>query len=329
MGSRPWDCLESKFHPKQRIFMSIDAIGSTSIKSRMIEYGCSPDEWATTFLAFLPKVQDLYNRKFIEIVNTYCMTEECEHKCVPDSEDNANNSEECNLYNKKASVWKYIGDEVILAAELTCRQFQPSLYVLALAETIKLFNDNFMKSSINIGGINYTLQCKGAAWVAGFPVTNMEIILPGAFGNVTDYLGPSIDLGFRLAHFATPERLIVSASLASLIINGSYLKKSIPYFSDTTPRVHLCFGGVIKAKGVKNGEHPLIWYPVTETDENKLCIVKNDDLKNYFHNDYFNDSRILPFIVDDKYINQKYYEEYEKAISRQKQIPNSIFYNTI
>ena len=42
-SKRPWDNYDKAFHPKQRIFLSIDAIGSTKLKSSLIKEGSTPD----------------------------------------------------------------------------------------------------------------------------------------------------------------------------------------------------------------------------------------------------------------------------------------------
>lgn len=319
----PWEGQDSKFHPKHRIFLSIDAIGSTQLKSTLAQRGCTPDAWANCFMAFLPEVEVVYWKKFVETVNKYCHINTCDHKCVPQT--TARRKEKVNF--PRANVWKYIGDEVVLVAELSCPKLHPSLHVLALAETIKQFNANFKEQPINIGGEEKKLQFKGTAWVAGFPVTNIEIILPGIKGGISDYLGPSIDLGFRLSKFASQERLVISASLAHLIVSGDYLGRTVSYMGENTPAVPLCFGGNVEAKGVKNGKHPLIWHPIVETEESKLCLVNNDDLMRFFRNDHFKDISIQPFILNESHSDPKYYKAYKRAVAEQKKIPNSIFYS--
>lgn len=321
----PWENEDPKFRPKHRIFLSIDAIGSTDLKSTLAQRGCTPDVWANCFMAFLPEVEVMYWKKFVETVNQFCDINACDHKCVPttDRRSPKHSSEKF----QRAKVWKYIGDEVVLVAELSCPKLHPSLHVLALAETIKQFNINFEKQPITIDDKEKKLQFKGTAWVAGFPVTNIEIILPGIKSDVSDYLGPSIDLGFRLSKFASQERLVISASLAHLIVSGNYLSRAVPYMGDATPAVPLCFGGAVEAKGVKDGKHPLIWHPVVETEESKLCLVSNDDLMGFFQNDHFKDTSIPPFILDRSYSDPQYYKAYKRAVAEQKKIPNSIFYS--
>lgn len=140
----PWDGLPVHYRPKHKIFLSIDAIGSTQLKSSLASLGCTPDVWATHFLAFLPEVEVIFCNTFSEIISRYCPHGDCGKKCIPLS------PEETGNYSKPARVWKYIGDEVVLTADLTCPDYHPALYVVALAETLKKLNNSFQQNPICI-----------------------------------------------------------------------------------------------------------------------------------------------------------------------------------
>jgi len=318
-NKRPWTSEELSHHPKKRIFLSIDTIGSTKLKSSLAEKGHTPDVWAASFMAFLPEVVVVYRKKLVEIINKHCRST-CKKPCVPEL---GKEGISCHTVN----VWKYIGDEVVLVAELICKEHHASLHVLALAETIKQFNCNFADKPI-LEDQNNILRFKGTAWVAGFPVTNIELDLPGPVKNQTikDFLGPSIDLGFRLSKFASEDRLIISASLAHLIVSESPMKEPIIYADGKENSLRLCFGGSAEVKGIKNGEHPLIWYSVNETTESKLCRTTSVELLTYLNDGPLKDLAVAPFILDDRNVNRKYDEDYKKAVEAQKKIPGSIFY---
>lgn len=322
----PWSTLHKKFHPKHRIFLSIDAIGSTALKSTLAKHGCTPDVWATCFMAFLPEVEVIYWNKYKEIAKKFCNIEECREKCFCTREGGSDSSEDDE--QKLVSVWKYIGDEVVLVAELTCVEYQPVIFVLALAETLKELNNNFNSTPIKIDNSDksYTLQFKGTAWVAGFPVSNIEILLKKGKEIISDYLGPSIDLGFRLAKYATKDKIVISAPLALFIIQSSVLKSPIKLFGQDLNRLPLCFSSLVEAKGVRDGTYPLIWFPLIETPESVLCIVERDKLEKYLHDEHFKDNKIPPFILKDAFYNEEYYRAYDLAVARQKKVPNSIFY---
>lgn len=320
---KKWAAVGYEKRPKHRIFLSIDAIGSTKLKATLAAEGSTPDVWANSFLAFLPEVEVVYLRCFCDIVRYHCNTSSCKNPCILREGEH---SRAKSFISSRAKVWKYIGDEVVLEAELTCPKFHAALHVLALADTIKHFNKEFA----NRCAPDNCLRFKGTAWVAGFPVTNIEINLPDPQNNrtVKDFLGPSIDLGFRLSKYASEDRLVVSASLARLIVEGSVLPRQTKFMDRNYPHLPICFGGSVETKGVKGNSHPLLWYPMTENQENMLCRVAEEDLTRFLLDEHFKDVEISPFIFDDSYKNPQYIELYERAVSAQEKIPNSVFFPT-
>jgi hypothetical protein len=194
--------------------------------------------------------------------------------------------------------------------------------VLALAKTIKYFNNYFnVKKPFKDGKLK--LNFKGTAWIAGFPATNIELDLSRTKEqSEKDFLGPSMDLGFRISEFASKDRLIISASLAYFIACESCRKKRNTIIKNP---ISLCFGGMVEVKGVKRGEHPLIWYSVMNTKESKLCFVEHKKLLNYFEKNHF-DLDIFPFIPNTDKFDLKYDKYYKKAVKEQKKILGSLFY---
>ena len=112
-------------------------------------------------------------------------------------------------------VWKVFGDELIFRAE-------PRSGDEALRIT-----EAFYRSLVSYGSRffeRWPLRLRGCCWAARFPRPNMEIKIPemsGADGSVdgayADYLGPDVDLGFRLAHHAGPGQFIVSLNLSEAL----------------------------------------------------------------------------------------------------------------
>jgi len=225
------------------------------------------------------------------------------------------------LINRKPSppvnLWKYIGDEVVLMAELG-KEHPPSLYVLALAETIKYFNSCFETEKTFKDG-KLKLYFKGTAWVAGFPASNIELKLTGKDHEENDFIGPSIDLGFRLSKFATKDKLIISASLVFLIINQLDTKEQQFNFP-------LCFGCFKKVKGIKN-KHPLIWHPINKTNKRNMHLIQPKKLLRILKKNYF-DLSIFPFIpdTDNSDVTLEYDEYYKKAVEEQIEIQGSPFF---
>jgi hypothetical protein len=134
------------------------------------------------------------------------------------------------------------------------------------------------------------LNVKGAAWLAGFPINNAEIILAArsqldtagylddpvaenyrlldahevrdsANLYLADYIGPSVDLGFRLREHATPRRLIISADLAWLLCFGHReIAASEQGKSKYSKMPYIGYDGRHGLKGILGGEpYPLVW----------------------------------------------------------------------
>jgi hypothetical protein len=110
-------------------------------------------------------------------------------------------------------VWKVLGDELIFSVKLT-RRAEVARILLALLRTIRAFEEEHLA--------HLPLRLKGAAWVAAFPYPNIEVEIPelssGNGGRHIDYIGPDIDLGFRIGKFARPNCLVVSVDLVELLL---------------------------------------------------------------------------------------------------------------
>jgi len=295
-------------HTKKRVFLSIDIVESTSAKD-----GNTSAEWVEEFAEFLHSVNVLYQHKFSKVIGEHCR-DTCEKKpCLPkistETQDDSPEREKPAYH--AVHFWKYIGDEVVLTADLFCKNHHASMHVLALAETVRELNRRFGTP----GGSGKKLRVKAFAWVGGFPVRNVELSLYGQKSQkVKDFIGPSIDLGFRLSKFASEDKLVISPSLAYLILSEPGDKTHVP----------LCFGGMVELKGIKNRQ-PLIWYPVNETAENKLCNVPPADLLDFLKEHLSENSTVLPFILGPA--DGDYRGMYEAAVEAQKKIRGSPFYS--
>lgn len=137
-------------------------------------------------------------------------------------------------------VWKLIGDEIVFSTQLT-RWNQAALCVAIFRDA--LFE--FRKATVNATGAR--LDMKAAAWTAGFPVGNIRIEPMDDLGE--DYVGPGMDIGFRLVKAATPRRMLCSVELAWLL--------TLP---DQNERLKFRMGQGLELKGVANGRtYPCIW----------------------------------------------------------------------
>lgn len=137
--------------------------------------------------------------------------------------------------------WKVLGDEVIFALEMT-DEHQPGRELTAFSQTLREWNTTPDRRT----------SIKGAAWLAGFPVANTPIpVLSLSGGLEADYIGPSMDAGFRLAKASTSRRLVLSVELAWWL-----LRHPVP---DHDP-LPIHFLGCWPHKGLaEETGYPLLW----------------------------------------------------------------------
>lgn len=331
-----WVELGEKYYPKQRIFLSIDAIGSTNLKTycqRNVEddLGCY---WQNSIIGFLSDAY-VFFQGFANKIKDSCTKKGTKQHC-----------KSCS----KTNVWKYIGDEIILYSELKCA-FEPLILLHALKDTLAYLNAEAKQKRIE--NVPY-LQYKGTAWVGGFPVTNAEVIIHkkdlstqkeqtvdsnsdpnmACDDAIYDLIGPSIDLGFRLSKHATKSRIIISASLAFLIHSVSTLVRGLK-------ALDIYSGGFVELKGVKDGRHPLFWilsFPDKDPDKDKDSDEKKDEnleknlyqkldinKLNEFFKEYFS-AVAIPFVLEDTFNQKDYIDAYKNMSDLLADTPWSIFY---
>ncbi|TGL35588.1 hypothetical protein [Leptospira perdikensis] len=154
-------------------------------------------------------------------------------------------------------LWKSIGDELVYVLVVKDRE---SIHTACCSFLVTL---NYIDEKLSK---NSYYRLKGSAWTAGFPIRNREIEFPfpSVFYPVkseanTDYLpydyprldfiGPDIDIGFRLGKYSWPGILVVSMDLAQLL--SEYRG---------TDKLPITFVGWENLKGVWNNIHyPIFW----------------------------------------------------------------------
>lgn len=149
-------------------------------------------------------------------------------------------AEELGERSDLLKVWKLIGDEVVFSTQLT--KWDQAARCLALFRSA-LFE--FRKATIE--ATNGRLDVKAAAWTAGFPVGNIRVEPMDGLGE--DYVGPGMDIGFRLVKAASPRRMLVSVELAWLLSLAERVRHFTFFLSEG-----------LELKGVAKGQtYPCIW----------------------------------------------------------------------
>lgn len=260
------------FKEQLKLFLSVDVEGSTAFKHEQTKgQSDNPQPWFEFFKAF-------FKDFLIQFVGN--------------CENNKKLLSPCKFDSSQIKRWKNIGDEQIFIVDLT-HENQAIFFIKSFLEAVSEYNSEISKT---IG-----LCIKPTAWVAGFPVINAEIQIGSSSANdnrkLLDYIGPSIDIGFRLTKYSTPKKFMLSADLAWVLLNHSECEK-LDFFFDALEEL----------KGVFNKKYPLIWVktnfnPLKTVETLQGSVEKNKchhgDLKLYLAKFLENAGRpiIKPFIV--------------------------------
>jgi hypothetical protein len=141
-------------------------------------------------------------------------------------------------------VWKVMGDEVIFVATPASAEELVNL-LLALLRTMNAYEERYLD--------DLPLRLKGTAWLADFAGPNIELEIPELSGGdgvrAIDFIGPDLDLGFRVTKFSRPACLTLSLDVADLVMTAGNAAQAA---------LHLI--GAEELKGVMFGRpYPIIW----------------------------------------------------------------------
>lgn len=200
-----------------RLFLSVDMTGSTEFKARFT--GQSSEGWLEVFRAFFANFPLMLAGQF--------GFEFLDDEATPE-----------------IAVWKVMGDEVIFVAQPGSAE-ELTAMLLALLRTMKLYEERHFEE--------LPLRLKGTAWLAGFDGQNIEVEIPelssGDGGAHLDFIGPDIDLGFRIGKFARPGALVMSLDVLELVLGAQNAERAA---------LHLM--GREALKGVMFGRaYPIVW----------------------------------------------------------------------
>ncbi|MCO8287256.1 hypothetical protein [Tetragenococcus halophilus] len=195
--------------------------------------------------------------------------------------------------NDSIKVWKFIGDEVLFYLKVNSLvQFQGiAAKVLEVMNNInnqihKNFPDSkgiiYLKGTMFVAKVSELEQEKGSSdkGHGNYIITTKDSDFNSNEYSVSikDFLGPDIDLGFRIAKHSHKKQLIVSLELAYLICR-SYLDENIE-----TKRFNENFRifELQELKGIlHNRKYPIIWFKNSQTAWEKTKLFEYDDEVQY------------------------------------------------
>ncbi len=216
--------------PQLFLFLSVDVIGSTALK-----YGKdSPIDWYNVFTDFYVSFPDEF-KKHLEAEYDY----QGNLRYLPDN----------------VIVWKHAGDEILFYMEITQENEIPCI-VTAFKKTLE---DWYISKD--------KLDVKGCVWTGQVPFIDRKIKEDDC--NKFDFIGPSIDCGFRLGKYAAKEEIAISVEVADLVNGFDSLQSSLYYLKSENLKGVL--GNkkypifVLKLKDVKTEEYDYMKNPCNKT----------------------------------------------------------------
>lgn len=199
-----------------RLFLSVDLVGSTAFKARTRETESASEpypEWVTKFRHFYREFPNILGSRYLRALSA---------------------QEGHEAYSEGApQVWKTIGDEIIF-----CCRVQSYEHLSACITAFLGALDDYGRLLDRDGK---HLDVKGAGWIAAFPAPNVTVQVlrsameqAGAADQIEedteqkadgspsdfDFLGKQIDIGFRTAQNAAPDRCSLSIELAWLLADA-------------------------------------------------------------------------------------------------------------
>lgn len=187
-----------------RLFLSADIVGSTAYKNKRQQDDGKPSPRSKPRVVQRPKpgVQP-----WLETFNSF-------YEDLPRSLNSRYRPSKDNRGPTPPTLWKTLGDEVVFVTELSDRT-HANVHIRHFRSTLRAYRKVLERADDK-------LNIKGTAWLAGFPVGNSKMTLTDSASGRQwpDFIGPSMDIGFRLKDFAGPRRIAVSVELAYLLAIG-------------------------------------------------------------------------------------------------------------
>jgi hypothetical protein len=278
-----------------RLFLSVDLVGSTALKQShqtalktddKTTEGYVSEPWFSPIAQFYKQIERLFAREWQAYVDGAARQVGWPTGSAP-------------------QLWKSAGDEL-----LYIKVIEDHREAWACVACWKRAIDEYRSQLV----AQYpSLDLKCTAWTAGFPIINTEIVFskkldlreigddddplyinlyllhefekdPDSPNLTKDFIGPSVDTGFRLCALSTPRKFVVSVELAIMLVQAIRSKPT----DIAEMNLNFRYDGRVSLKGVLGGkQYPIFWIDMAndtgiERLEDRLITASNintDDIK--------------------------------------------------
>jgi len=332
------DACPEFLKPRLRLFLSADIVGSTALKQSPFSKSKTEQRasWFSKIQGFYFEAHRAFRKEFQKLQSE---------------------AEEPALVGEEPKLWKTIGDEVLFVKTVDDHR--------QIIHTLRCWMHAVEATRAFIKKGNARLDIKCTAWLAGFPFRNSEVAVEAGIsadsmgsgdwfleggkvlnkvyegtapkGVIVDYIGPSIDIGFRLSQFSSARKFIISVDIAYVlaIANPGDMTKD-PVFT-----IH--YDGSHALKGVLGGlRYPVFWLDLSppealerfEDGLTTLSPVSRDRLREYCNRFYTEHESYMfpPFIYSDSEQQIKrrpdWYDEDHAALVRNFEVEKTEEQNT-
>lgn len=299
-----------------RLFLSVDVVGSTAYKQANnaafnsdadVAKETRAEPWFSPIAQFYREMERLFAKEW----DYYCSFLAKKHDWPT---------------GPAPELWKSAGDELLYTKVLTDHR-EALACVYCWKKSLQVYRRIFREKY-------GSLDLKSTAWLAGFPITNTEVVFRISVGGmlpdyddddpvynnlsllnefykgnagknlIRDFIGPSLDIGFRLCSLATPRKFVISVDLALMLVQAL---RAIPAgIGQNGFPIH--YDSRVALKGVLGGaDYPVFWIdmspsPKIENVEDKLLKIEagsTDHIKEFCEAfiEENNSKIIIPYIV--------------------------------
>lgn len=199
-------------HSRLVMFLSADVVGSTAFKATALS-DSGPESWLGAFETLFRELPLIFMG---QLAQQFLDEDDLPH----------------------SGVWKVMGDEVVFAAmpqSLAHAQLITAAFVGAVASYDKRIASR------------WPLRIRGCCWGAEIGERNQAIEIPEMLGGseespYLDFLGPDIDIGFRLSAHSRPGEVILSPNLVEAFAATPDQRDLRFHYVGATPLKGVCAG---------------------------------------------------------------------------------------